>query len=234
MNYMNNKLYFSFVVVIFLVFIIVLIYILHSYLRKSIIESFEDSTHECSRQFKKNSFCQYNYNDNKCECRYQKDEIKLSFFASPNCCTRECSKYSKEECLQNSKNKDIPYYCNIAGKCIENTGTIMSNHISANNCGTDPLNNQLLLPYTSEDECESSSDPCNKYNDPSMTQIENKEQCLKDVNCGYCTNSSGIGKCISGNASKPMDLRKYYYCVPNQKNTSKFSYEYGNHMEFLM
>jgi hypothetical protein len=67
-----------------------------------------------------------------------------------------------------------------------------------------------------------------------MTQIENKEQCLKDVNCGYCTNSNGVGKCISGNASKPMDLRKYYYCVPNQKNTNNFSYEYGNHMEFLM
>jgi F-type H+-transporting ATPase subunit c len=31
-----------------------------------------------------------------------------------------------------------------------------------------------------------------------------------------------------------MDLRKYYYCVPNQKNTNDFSYEYGNHMEFLM
>lgn len=194
------------------------------------IELFENN---CSTEFKTNSFCQYNLNDEKCECIYQKDDIKLGFFSSPGCCDRICSKMSKEKCLKLEKSDEIPFFCNIGGKCIEQKGTILSRNISANNCGNDVLNNQILLPYASMKECEGSIDVCDKYNDPTKGKLENKENCLKDVNCGYCTNSQGVGKCISGNATEPNDLAKYYYCSNNYK-TKEYSYQYGNHAAYLL
>ena len=69
----------------------------------------------------------------------------MGFFSSPGCCDRVCSKLSKEDCLKQTKKDEIPYYCNIGGKCIKSTGTVLSRYISANNCGTDILNNQILL-----------------------------------------------------------------------------------------
>jgi len=214
--------------IIFLIFIIVLGMWFINNLR--IKERFEG---ECSTEFKTNSFCQYNLNDEKCECIYQKDDIKLGFFSSPGCCNRICSKMSKEQCLKQEKEDIIPFYCNIAGKCIKQKGTILSRNISANNCGNEILNNQILLPYASLAECEASVDPCDKYNDPTKGRTENKENCLRDVNCGYCTNSEGNGKCISGNATEPTDLEKYYYCSANKKS-GKNLYEYGNHSAYLL
>jgi hypothetical protein len=232
---MNNNNYYILCVIFFLIIIFILINIIQY---KNHKELFENSNlfpnKECSNEFLTNSFCQYNTNDEKCECIYQKDEIKLGFYSSPGCCdNRVCSKLSKEECLKQTKRDEIPYYCNIGGKCIKNTGTILSRYISANNCGTDVLNNQILLPYASLEECEKRMDVCEKYNDPSKGRLENKENCLKDVNCGYCTNSQGLGKCISGNATSPSNLEKYYYCDANKKS-GKNLYEYGNHAAYLL
>ena len=110
---------------------------------------------------------------------------------------------------------------------------MISSQISANNCGMDPLNNQILLPFATKEECLRTIDVCDKYNIPRRSKNINREECLQDVNCGYCTNESGGGKCISGNASKPNDIEKYYYCKPNAKNNQN-KYEYGNHSAYLL
>jgi hypothetical protein len=61
----------------------------------------------------------------------------------------------------------------------------------------------------------------------------NKNECIKDVNCGFCTNSAGGGKCISGTASGPNDLRNYYYCEPASVNKT-YSYTYGDHAAYIL
>lgn len=216
-----------------LLFLIIIIFITILYfLNKKIfyIESFDNN---CDSFFNKNSFCAYDYDTQKCGCRYQKDDLRYIFNSPMDCCDRVCNNYSKEECLQTSEETKIPYYCNIAGNCVESKGTVINSHISANYCGNDPLNNQLLLPYSNKDECLKSIDVCDKYNVPSRSDHINKEECLKDVNCGYCTNQIEGGKCISGNASGPNDLRKYYYCEPSTV-TGKNQYTYGNHVAYLL
>ena len=138
-----------------------------------------------------------------------------------------------EECLDNDNFSKINYYCNIGGECKEYTGTIINSHISANNCGNDPLTNQILLPYESLTECSKSLDVCDKYNVPNKSEHVNKNECLKNINCGYCTNEYGGGKCIAGNATNPLDFRKYYFCVPNAQS-NKNNYSYGDHAEYLL
>ena len=187
----------------------------------------------CSKEFLKDSFCQYNINEQKCECKFQKDDVKKSMFANPGCCDTLCSQYTREQCLQDSVDSQIDYYCPIAGKCQKGYGTIKSNHISANNCGTDILNNQIVLPFPTVEECNAQIDPCDKYNDPNTSHIDNKNNCLRDNQCGYCTNEYGKGKCINGTAEGPLDLQKYFYCVPTNRN-NVFSYDYGNHASYIL
>jgi hypothetical protein len=215
---------------LFLLIIIFLIIVYFLQNKKHNIESFDNS---CNGFFNKNSFCAYDYDTQKCGCRFQKDDLRYIFDSPFNCCNRICDSLSQEECLDISNNKKIPYYCNIGGNCVKNEGTIVSSHISANYCGNDPLNNQLLLPYTDEESCMKSVDVCDKYNIPSRSKNVNKEQCLKDFNCGYCVNKLGSGKCISGTASGPNDLQKYYYCEPSNVSGTN-EYIYGNHAAYLL
>ena len=181
--------------------------------------------------FEKNSFCMVNNDKNKCICKFQKDEIRYSFNSPKICCERLCNEIPVEECLENNEFTEVPYYCNIGGKCKEYKGTIISSHISANNCGTDSLNNQLLLPFTTKAECEKNLNPCDKYNNPNNSVHKNKTDCLASVNCGFCTNEYGQGKCIEGTASGPLDLMKYFFCNPGVKSTN--TYTYGNHATYL-
>jgi len=220
--------------ILFFLIIIILITIIYFLKRnkETSKELFSDKEN-CNGFFDKNSFCAYNFNLDKCSCNYQKDDLRYMFNSPTNCCERICNDYSKDECLQNSKKTNMPYYCNIGGKCVKYEGTIISSHISANYCGNDPLNNQLLLPYTSKEDCMNTIEVCDKYNIPDRSKNINKEECLKDVNCGYCVNRYGGGKCISGTASGPNDLRKYYYCEPGNL-TGKDKYEYGDHAEYLL
>ena len=95
------------------------------------------------------------------------------------------------------------------------------------------MNNQILLPYSSLEECSKSVDVCDKYNMSNRSPHINREECLKDVNCGYCTNDVGGGKCIPGNASKPTDIEKYYYCTPESVNKVN-KYVYGDHVAYLL
>ena len=220
-------------ILLFLLFLS-LIYILFNKYYKN-IESYSNdpSTDKCNNFFDKNSFCQLNVDKNICTCKFQKDSNKYGFDSPETCCNKKCMEKPLEECLDNNDFSKINYYCNIGGKCKEYTGTIINSHISANNCGNDLLTNQILLPYDSLSECSKSLDVCDKYNVPNRSENINKYECLKDSNCGYCTNEYGGGKCISGNATNPLDLMKYYFCVPNAPS-NKNNYTYGNHVEYLL
>jgi hypothetical protein len=192
-----------------------------------------NSTIKFDSQYAKNSFCQLDNSKTKCVCKFQKDDIKAAFNSPQINCDKICASIKAKDCLQNNEFTEIPYYCNIAGKCIKYKGTVVSSHISANNCGTEQLTNQLLLPFLTLEECEKSLDPCNKYNDIKKSVHLNRTECLGNPNCGFCTNSNGEGKCISGNATGPSDLNKYYYCNPYSGNKNN-TYEYGNRAEYIL
>lgn len=185
----------------------------------------------CSN-FYKNAFCQFDIDANKNMCKYQKDSIKIAFDAPDFCCNQGngCSNnYSSKKTESNidSESSHPFYYCNIGGQCKKYNGTILNSHISTNNCGTDVLNNQLLLPYASYEECSKTLNPCDKYNNSEWSQAKIKTECLKNINCGFCTNEEGKGKCIEGTATEPIDLNKYYYCSGDK-------YEYGDHAQYII
>ena len=213
-----------YILVICFLLIILLIYNLKIY------ESFEEES-KCPKFFEK-SFCQFNKDTNNCDCRYQKDDIKYSFNSPEDCCSRYCSRFNKDTCIKNHKNNPS-YYCNIGGECKEFKATVFNNQISANNCGTDPLNNQLLLPYSSKEDCMTVNNVCDKYNVSTRSMNMNESECLKNTNCGFCKNNTGGGKCIEGTISGPLDLNKYYYCTPYQTSGSN-EYKYGNHADYIL
>jgi hypothetical protein len=238
-------------IIILIIFIIILFYInkINIINKKNIISENFNNDNSCDNNidnniltpvqedlcnnFYNNTQCALNIdNDNSCTCKFQKNNIKYSFDSPEFCCKKRCNKNGVNNCNTCNKNS-IPYYCNIGGQCIEYQGTIMNSHISSNNCGTDPLNNQLLLPYASIEECKKSVDICDKYNDNANTVHSNRTNCLADTNCGYCTNDDGGGKCINGTISGPLDLNKYYYCTPYSKSKSN-SYEYGNNAQYCL
>ena len=199
-----------YIIIFILIFMFIIMYLSYNY-----IEQFT-------------SFCALRIKDNKCNSIFQKDDSRYIFDSFKG----DCMDLQTEECVENNEDTKISYYCNIGGKCKEYNGTIMSSRISANNCGTDPLNNQLLLPYSSLEECNKTVDVCDKHNVPNRSPRVNKEECLKDVNCGFCNNNNlNQGICIGGTASGPIDLQKYYFCTSDFKN-SEYKYIYGNH-QFL-
>lgn len=236
---MNKKIYMLFfILIIFLIiFLLITLFIYNKRLNSRLIESFSndriDQEYYCSNFFSENSFCEYNVDTDKCNCRYQKDDSRYLFNSPESCCQNECSQRTESQCLDPKQGHKIPYYCNIGGQCLKYNGTVNESHIMANNCGLDPLNSQLLLPYSTMEECQKSMDPCDIYNDPKKTDPENKSECLKNFNCGYCTNDTGGGKCISGTASGANDLQKYFFCNPTSRS-EKNKYIYGDHADALL
>jgi len=242
-----------FILTFIILFITLLFLIYQSNNRIKPIESFlvfsqeeEESTinNSLCSNFYKNAFCQFDIYRNKNMCKYQKDNVKIAFDAPETCCEDGCPNIDSSKTIKQfstindseslnsfneatSNSNKTSYYCNIGGKCTKYNGTILNSHISTNNCGTDVLNNQLLLPYASYEECSKTLNPCDKYNNPEWSQGKIKTECLKNTNCGFCTNDSGKGKCIEGTATEPLDLNKYYYC-----NGDK--YEYGNHAQYIV
>lgn len=220
-----------------LIIIILLIIILLNtifYSNFFLIESYtSNELNKCNDFYSKNSYCSWDIDKNKCGCKYQKDTVKY-IFDSPNyCCKKDCSKFTEKDCVRTTKDTGIHYYCNYGGKCNKYNGTITSKKIAANYCGNDPLNNQIILPFESLDECNKSLDHCDKYNVPNRSININKYECLKDTKCGFCTNNSNGGKCISGTASGPNDLQKYYFCNPESRGNAN-KYIYGDHSAYLL
>ena len=94
---MNTNIFYIFYVILFSIIIIILLHIIqnkNNNINNNVNNNINNNVNnninnkelfsnnllpnkECSREFIKNSFCQYNYNDEKCECIYQKDDIKL-------------------------------------------------------------------------------------------------------------------------------------------------------------
>jgi hypothetical protein len=230
---MIKNLFYIYIILLIILIILILLFLKNKYFNINYKETFQNS---CNKFFKGKTFCQLNKNNNKCECKYQKNGINYPFIAPEPCCDNKCSKIKPEDCHEPNPKLQSSYYCNVAGKCLEYKGTIKNSRISQNNCGLDPLNNQLLLPYITKQECERRNNPCDKYNKLNESTIEKKDFCLKDTNCGFCTNSYGEGKCIGGTASGPNDILKYFYCLPRQTNTSKDNnkYEYGNRALYIL
>ncbi len=189
---------------------------------------------KCPPEYKKSAFCQWDINEKKCRCKFQKDQIHYPFPIDDSCCNKLCQGLPEEDCILSEDFDKAPYWCNIGGKCVEYQGTIVSGQISANNCGLDPLNNQLLLPYASLDDCKKSIKVCDQYNDPKYTEKGQREICLGDPNCGYCTNDQGNGKCIEGTPEGPLDLQKYYFCNPDENRQGNNLYEYGDRVAYLL
>lgn len=219
-------------IIFILIFILFLIYFINEKKR----ESFKNEKEDCNDFFSRDSYCELDIDKLTCNCKLQKDDLKYLFNSPENCCQRNCMKLSPEECIEDNNFTTIPYYCNIGGKCKEFKGSILESRIATNNCGLDPLNNQLLLPYANEEDCLKNIDPCDKYNIPRRSSHLNQAECIKDVNCGFCTNSTGGGKCISGNASGASNFHKYYFCNPDIKYNEDQNnrYIYGNHAAYLL
>jgi hypothetical protein len=77
---------------------------------------------------------------------------------------------------------------------------------------------------------------CDKYNNPLNSTHINKAECIKDPKCGYCSNTTGGGKCILGTPDGPADLQKYFYCNPEIKNngSENNTYKYGDHADYIL
>lgn len=231
------------------IFIVIILILLLINIRRINIKKIKIELFKNNCDGVKNPFCSYDHDENKCKCVYQKDDLHINFPINNNCCSINCEKLNKDNCnisINNNiieeenindnleiSNNEIDFWCPLAGKCIKYKGVIGNNNISSNNCGYDILNNQLILPFSSEKECLSQIDPCEKYNDQNMSITERRKKCLSDVNCGMCINGEGDGKCISGNATQPNDLIKYYYCDPTKKGNDN-KYIYGNQMEYIL
>jgi hypothetical protein len=196
------------------------------------IES-ENNDYKCNSFFNKNSFCNVEFESNKCDCKFQKDNLRYIFDSPETCCKRVCNDIKSNKCVKTTPYTHTTYYCRVGDECKEFNGTIENSKISSNYCGNDPLNNQLLIPFAYKEECEKTIDPCDKYNIPGRSFNVNRTECLKDVNCGYCANNTGGGKCISGTTSGPSNLIKYFYCDPASIDKT-FSYTYGNHVSYLL
>lgn len=172
------------------------------------------------------SYCAFDHNANQCKCVYQKDDARLQLWNDASCCDRMCSALPKEKCIANEE--PINYYCLVGGKCQANRATIKDSQIMANICGVDSVTNQYIAPFSSKEECEARANVCDKYNAPGQSQTQKKDACLKDTNCGWCSNAEGEGKCIPGTPLGPNDLDTYYFCTPSKGGTNKGAYEYGS------
>ena len=117
------------------------------------------------------------------------------------------------------------YWCPVAGKCEKFPAYIYESMLSANKCGYDKLTNQKIYPFLSEEDCHKNIEPCDIYNNKKNSNNKNKENCLNNMYCGWCTNNNGIGKCVSGTSSGPINIYKYNFCkVNNPSNKNSYSY----------
>ena len=200
-------------ILIFLLLIIIVIIKFRVLCNKSYknIERFDKSL-TCPDTIKdKTNFCQYDLDEDKCVCKFQKDNLDKPFNSFRPCCTEQCHKKGKEDCV---KDRGVYYWCIHNNKCVRQNAYIENNKISGNNCGVDVLTNNTIIPFNTEKECNAQIDPCNIY--------KNKTLCLRNINCGYCTNIENVGKCVEGTASGPINIYKYNFCLPNKEHRNSW------------
>ena len=185
----------------------------------------EKYTNQCSVTKKYNKFCTWNHNSDICTCAFQQGDTNVSFPISNDCCSKKCNMLPKELCQYTGKKSTRFYWCPVANKCEKFPAYINESMISANNCGYDKLTNQKIYPYLSEEDCKKAIEPCDIYNNKNSSDNKNRDDCLNNTYCGWCTNNNGIGKCVSGTASGPINIYKYNFCkIDNKGNTNSYSY----------
>ena len=221
-----------FYLLVILLLILFVIYYIH---KNKNIENFNshhvNNTNECPKIKNQTSFCKWNYNDKKCYCSYQPGLAYTNFPQNPNCCEKSCSELSEDECQRDNTEGNVMYYCPINGECQEFMGYKNSTKISANTCGLDKLNYQTIYPFLSKRDCQLSINQCDLYNNTNLTSSEQKEKCLEQTFCGWCTNNLGVGKCIEGTASGPNNIYKYNFCKVDNTSSNN-SYTHGSNLEF--
>ena len=121
---MNKKLFFILFYIFIILFIVLFTIFFYQNKYLNLNDNKETFQNNCNKFFKGKTFCQLNINNNKCECKYQKDGINYPFDAPEPCCDNKCSKIKPENCHEPNPKLESSYYCNIAGKCIEYKGTI--------------------------------------------------------------------------------------------------------------
>ena len=181
----------------------------------------------CNKIVNSTNFCTWNINSKQCYCSFQPGLTRTNFPQSPSCCDRKCNMLSEEECqkLPKGKYKNISYYCPINGVCKEVRGYTRNKMISANICGYNDLNYQTIYPSLTKYDCEKSLEPCSLNNNPKYSDNQQKQKCLEDDFCGWCINSQGIGKCISGTASGPINIYKYNFCKLNKQGNNSYQHK---------
>ena len=170
----------------------------------------------CPPFIKRNSnFCGLDSDTNKCKCVFQKDDVKTNFNSPPACCDRYCAGLSPSEC---TAKRGIYYWCidNKSNTCREKSAYIDDNRISGNNCGIDNLTNEILAPYHTKQECCNAIDPC-KSN-------KNQSSCIAAKGCGWCKNTQGVGQCLEGTPSGPINIYKYPFCYANKLSNNAWSF----------
>jgi len=207
--------------------LIILILLILYFLKKKPIEQFASTCSENNNSNNITNFCSWDSNEKKCYCVYQPSLTYTNFPQNPSCCEKNCNQLSEEECqlITNSEYNNIDYYCPIDGVCKKMLGYTKNNMISGNICGYDKLNYQTIYPFLTKSDCEQSLDECNINNNPKYTDSEKRENCLENSFCGWCINDQGVGQCISGTASGPINIYKYNFCKLNS-DENKNSYIY--------
>lgn len=220
-----------------LIFLLLLLFITY-YINKNKnnnIENFNshqmNNRDKCSKIDNQTNFCNWNSNDKKCYCSYQPGLAYTNFPQNPDCCEKSCSELSEDDCQKDNLEGNVKYYCPINSECQEFIGYKNSTKISANTCGLDKLNYQTIYPFLSKRDCQLSINQCDLYNNTNLTSSEQKEKCLEQTFCGWCTNNLGVGKCIEGTASGPNNIYKYNFCKLDNSSLNN-SYTHGSNLEF--
>lgn len=194
----------------FLILLFILLIIIYNLNNKQLYKNIEEFNKQlsCPDTIKnKENYCHYDVLQEECMCKFQKDNLNHPFNSFSTCCDN-CKSRNKRNCVPDN---GVYYWClNNSNQCEKENAYIENDKISGNNCGIDVLTNNVIQPYQTEDICKKNIDPCNVY--------KNKTDCIKNINCGYCTNINNIGKCIEGTSSGPINIFKYNFCVPNRTN----------------
>jgi len=190
-----------------------------------------NNKNECPKINNQTNFCNWNSNDKKCYCSYQPGLAYTNFPQNPNCCEKSCAELSEDECQIDNLEGNVKYYCPINGECREFMGYKTNTKISANTCGIDKLNYQTIYPFLSKRDCQLSINQCDLYNNTNLTSSEQREKCLEQTFCGWCTNNLGVGKCVEGTASGPNNIYKYNFCKVNNSGLNN-SYTFSNNLVF--
>ena len=212
----------SFLLISFLILILLYVYNLIPKRIENMVGS------ECNLNLDNQApFCTWDVPEGKCKCAFQKDRLNYTFPVPNTCCPIDCGALSKSQCISRGNNdfetSTSHYYCPNRGICERLVAYQDADRVSSNFCGIDPLTNQLIYPYLTEEECSNSISQCSKYDNLSINEKKNK--CLTDTNCGWCTNAQGIGDCIEGTASGPINLYKYNFCLNDSiSDNNKYTY----------